>query len=343
MRLTRVAALAAVVFVPLAASAADLPVTYTVQEKPFKAAVAGTPLTFELYNDSVCTHLVASVAVPVEDITLISKLKLFTPKGGTKLPNTVELRTKLTTYEDPSSDYSSLALKVIGAAVVPVGGACQAQVADAGVACTPDQVAVGADCVDKYEASVWEIPSSASHLIAQVKNGTATVLELGAAGAVQYGLIQDGGVNCSGAEYPVSFSQNGTSALGFYAVAVAGVVPSTCLTWAQANAACSASGKLLPTNNDWTAGAKGTPTPGTDNGTTDCVIVPPGPANTGSRSGCVSGVGAYDMVGNVSEWVSSASEARGGTWSDATMASPFGADPYNPRGRGRDLGFRCGR
>ena len=48
----------------------------------------------------------------------------------------------------------------------------------------------------------------------------------------------------------------------------------------------------------------GTPDPGPDNGTTDCnthsafsVVV------TGSRSGCVSSRGAFDMVGNLSEWV----------------------------------------
>ena len=55
---------------PLRAAAT---VRYTVEEKPLKAAVAGTSLTFALYSDAACTTLVQSapVAVAVEDGTLI--------------------------------------------------------------------------------------------------------------------------------------------------------------------------------------------------------------------------------------------------------------------------------
>ena len=50
----------------------------------------------------------------------------------------------------------------------------------------------------------------------------------------------------------------------------------------------------------------GSPDPGPDNGTTDCNTasdVPTLTTPTGSRSGCVSTRGAFDMVGNVAEWV----------------------------------------
>ena len=51
---------------------------------------------------------------------------------------------------------------------------------------------------------------------------------------------------------------------------------------------------------------RGTPdTTGTDNGTTHCNTdnLVPGLADTGSRSSCISDFGAFDMVGNLWEWV----------------------------------------
>ena len=56
-----------------------------------------------------------------------------------------------------------------------------------------------------------------------------------------------------------------------YAVSVAGVLPSTCLTWFQAEQACRLSGKRLITNQEWQAAAAGTPDPDdADDGTTTC-------------------------------------------------------------------------
>jgi hypothetical protein len=111
--------------VPSIARAADLQVTYTVQEKQLKAAIATTPLTFELHGNGTCTALVQSTAVAVENVSLITKLKQFTPKNDTKLPNTVELRTVLAGVAPAAPLY----LKVTGTGVVPVGGACQVQAA----------------------------------------------------------------------------------------------------------------------------------------------------------------------------------------------------------------------
>src|SRR5437899_1826842 len=51
--------------------------------------------------------------------------------------------------------------------------------------CTPDAVLVGTTCVDRYEASVWQIPPSSTALIAQVRAGEATLAILTAGGATQ--------------------------------------------------------------------------------------------------------------------------------------------------------------
>ena len=49
--------------------------------------------------------------------------------------------------------------------------------------------------------------------------------------------------------------------------------------------------------------ALGSPDPGGDNGTTDCNTNNTFAVATGSRSSCLSSRGAYDMVGNMFEWV----------------------------------------
>ncbi len=139
----RLAVLAAVLFVPSVSSAADLPVSYLVEEKPLKAAVLGTPFAFELYSNNTCTTLVQSVPVNVENVTVLSKLKQMTPKGDAKLPNTVEMRTTLA----GATAATPLFLKVTGTGVTPVGGACQAQAAGGGSAtpALPRTVFVPAD------------------------------------------------------------------------------------------------------------------------------------------------------------------------------------------------------
>src|SRR5262249_45280602 len=89
---------------------------------------------------------------------------------------------------------------------------------------------------------------------------------------------------------------------------LAGVKPSVNITWFQAQQACMNAGKRLLTNAEWQGAAAGTPDPGTDNGSTDCNITDQGfpanhPGKTGSRANCVSGWGAFGMVGNLWEWV----------------------------------------
>ena len=124
MRSLRSLVLTALLILPSLATAADLSVGYTVREKNLKAAIAGTPLTFALYSDAACTTLVQSTIVAVENVSLITKLKQFTPKNDTKLPNTVELQTVLNVAPG-----GALYLTVTGTGVVPVGPTCQVQAA----------------------------------------------------------------------------------------------------------------------------------------------------------------------------------------------------------------------
>jgi formylglycine-generating enzyme required for sulfatase activity len=143
--------------------------------------------------------------------------------------------------------------------------------------------------IDRYEASIWDSP---------------------AATGTQYGAF----VN----DYPLAFPQNGQRGTGYmelYAVSKIGVTPSDFTTWFQAQNACRASGKRLPTDEEWLFAASGTHDPGSDTGAANgnCVTNAPGPsprptggANVASSTtACVSAWGAQDMIGNMLEWTAS--------------------------------------
>jgi formylglycine-generating enzyme required for sulfatase activity len=178
-------------------------------------------------------------------------------------------------------------------------------------------VKVGTNCIDTYEASVWRVPNPTTtnkSLVAKIQQGRATAAELAQGGATQlsgdYAPCASSGQNCVN---------------DIYAVSLPGVLPSSDITWFQAQQACTNAGKRLPSNAEWQAAVAGTPDPGGDNGTTDCnthsVLTA---VNTGSRSNCVSARGAFDMVGNLEEWVADwvPQSTACGTWSAG--ASPTG-------------------
>jgi hypothetical protein len=155
--------------------------------------------------------------------------------------------------------------------------------------CSADMVKVGPTCIDKYEASVWFTQDAT--VIQKIRFGTVTAADLTAAGAFQLGL-QAGGLEAFGCPT----TGNGCKAANVYAVSIPGVLPARFITWFQAAAAARNAGKRLPTNAEWQVAALGTP-----DGV--CNVSSGGPTATGSLPGCVSEVGAFDMVGNLWEWV----------------------------------------
>lgn len=184
----------------------------------------------------------------------------------------------------------------------------------AGTPCPPDSVRVGPACVDRYEASVWQIPTTNKMLIRKVLAGRATPGDLTTAGCVLIGcqLVPDAQAN-----YPANFPPTGQwtaipgsdpPSPGVYALSVPGVRPTTCTSWFQASQVCRLSGKRLVRNDEWQDAATGTPDPGlADDGTTTCNTTRPSSSVdlvlTGTRAKCRSNWGAFDMVGNAEEWV----------------------------------------
>ena len=240
--------------------------------------------------------------------------------------------------------------------------------------CPTDSIRAGNVCLDKYEAVVVRVPDPTganAGLVTKIQEGTATEAELTAAGATPLGVAGNG-------EDYAPCSANGQSCTDVYAVSLPAVVPSSRLTWFQAQQACKNARKRIPSNAEWQAAAVGTPDPGPDNGATDCntgsasAVVP-----TGSRSGCVSVDGAFDMVGNLQEWVADwvprstacgtwsagvsptgdtqclagaattqepAALLRGGTFGSGTGAGPLTIDGSNePSDPNADIGLRCAR
>jgi len=228
--------------------------------------------------------------------------------------------------------------------------------------------------VDKYEASVWEIPAANTALINKVKKGRASLAEL-TAGATQRGIATD--------DYPCDNTGNNCRDK-IYAVSVAGVQPATRITWFQAQQACANAGKRLLTNAEWQMAAAGTPDPGAaDNGSTTCATNSPGIVLTGSRSNCKSSWGVFDMIGNIwervadwadlnpncSDWTTEtglpgddfscwggddgsafgaqripAAVTRGGSIVSGVNAGVFAVENQDPpTSEPTDAGFRCGR
>jgi formylglycine-generating enzyme required for sulfatase activity len=171
--------------------------------------------------------------------------------------------------------------------------------------CPADSVPVGSACMDKFEASVWRLPNPSTTnagLVRKIQLGTATQAELTAARATQLGVAQPNVV--TDPDYAPCAINGQNCVNDIYAVSLQSVTPSAFITWFQAQEACANAGKRLPTNAEWQVAADGTPDPGPDNGTTDCNSVAGGALSlTGARSRCVSARGAFDMVGNVAEWM----------------------------------------
>lgn len=172
--------------------------------------------------------------------------------------------------------------------------------------CPEDSVKAGDVCMDTYEASVWRVPDPTGRnrkLVKKIQKGRIqAVTDLTSRGAVQLG------VGCHRPPCYPPCTEKGASCTDVFAVSLPGVIPSSAITWFQAQQACANAGKHLPTSAEWQQAVAGSPDPGGDNETTDCnttsvtAMLPEDPVPTGSRSSCVSSFGAFDMVGNLYEW-----------------------------------------
>jgi hypothetical protein len=88
-----------------------------------------------------------------------------------------------------------------------------------------------------------------------------------------------------------------------------GALPWRYISQDQAALACAKAGKRLPSNQEWLQAALGTPDKDNGWGADDCQVSgnwsqQPGPSGSGKN--CVSAAGAFDMVGNLWEWVQGA-------------------------------------
>lgn len=168
----------------------------------------------------------------------------------------------------------------------------------AGAVCGPDAVLAGTTCIDKYEASVWYVPKALSTLIGKIRAGTATLADLTSAKAQAAGVHQVG-LTDLGSDWnatPVKCPLHGTGCLDVYAVSIPGITPSSFASWFRAAAAARNAWKRLPTNQEWQVAALGTPED-------ECNLEVDHPVPTPTDPKCVSDVGAFDMVGNLAEWV----------------------------------------
>jgi hypothetical protein len=109
---------------------ADVPVTYSVEFRAYKASVAqGDPLTFALYKDSGCTRLLHSQVV--SGGPAIRQEKIFGQTVREQAPRPEkEMRLHATLTVPTTAD--AIYLKVTGAGIVPIDGACQPQAGQAG-------------------------------------------------------------------------------------------------------------------------------------------------------------------------------------------------------------------
>jgi formylglycine-generating enzyme required for sulfatase activity len=243
--------------------------------------------------------------------------------------------------------------------------------------CAPDAVVAGTLCLDAYEASVWRVPDPTTTnaiLVRAIQSGQVTRGQLIAAGATELGATE---VGTMGDDYAPCATNGQNCANDIYATSLPSEKPAANITWFQAEEACANSGKRLPTSAEWQIGANGTPDPGSDDGATDCNIASAGETvPTGTRTGCVSGRGAFDMVGNLAEWAADWVPAsttcvgwasfsnddmclagasttrnnpgalvRGGAFAaiGGPLAGPFALRDFAPFHAASFIGFRCAR
>jgi hypothetical protein len=204
--------------------------------------------------------------------------------------------------------------------------------------CPSDMVEAEGYCIDKYEAIVSDSPDCATNIYGQ-----------------------------SGDNYPSYFPDDvdlntNPPLQPLFTCSKAGVLPSRFITFMQAKAVCLLSGKRLCTSQEYTDACKGGHIDynypyGETYNAQNCVdnqFFGNSVKTTGSKKTCVSGYGAYDLSGNVEEWVEDESDdlnasAMGGSAgccslsTDCQCSTCSASIRYSVLKAVSKLGFRCCR
>ncbi len=266
-------------------------------------------LTINLELPRTWRRAIVGLGIPLAIVAGVSGLVL----ADVSLPNTFQPHT-LISASDVNANFNALA-----AAINDDDPACPRGYTSAGAAatfltdstvCTKGKdevvkVGTGASAfwIDRYEASAWT-----------TKDATAGT------------QIAD---NVDTAYAAAGLQKNGQGK-GVYALSVRDVVPSREMTWFQAQAMCRASGKRLPTGEEWLFAARGTVDPGANAGLGNlkCNTQDSGLRGTNKALGtamlgsCASDWGAEDMVGNLWEWTAEWHAGTSAT-SSGTSATPW--------------------
>jgi hypothetical protein len=210
--------------------------------------------------------------------------------------------------------------------------------------CPADMVPITGQpsCIDRYEATIFDRPD-------------CTGLRYGSAGddfpAGFPRLVESAGCEGSCRTVPTE-----PATVELYACSVAGVRPTTFVTWYRAKRACENSGKVLCRMAEWTTacgGPAGLAYPyGNDfvaGACNDSTVGAPSAVITGSFPGCEGGEpGLYDMSANLFEWTEDGGTGEDPPFSGGSFGRPSAEScGYWELGCGEcgsaDVGFRCCR
>lgn len=154
------------------------------------------------------------------------------------------------------------------------------------------------------------------------------------------------GTDCKGGMVLVK-SKSGNYCVDAYEFPGRGAIPRTNITWFEAKKTCASRGKRLCSLKEW-KNACGSRYPyGRRHDANSCNTADEDGfersiAKSGAFKKCRSrGSGAYDMVGNVHEWVDDQRIAGGGFESDEEVGSCRYSSPKSPSSSAGYVGFRC--